>query len=301
MIIDNVAMTGMRWRSMLLAVLLLCAVCGAGGCTNERPYMEVIGVSHADDPSRVLVTVLSGGQPDRWVWSVDARTTGLRAGADQGVEPPLLTRDCAGRDCYRTVPGRLAVQESHDAGQSWTMSWELAGQVYTELATRYPHLGDPAVHLAARSLAVVAVPGGHVVFVDARRDGLLYRSVDGAWHRLGTPMGGEGVFYAPPAPLITDPPPPDPGPGTALAVGVLLLLAAAVVGIIRRSWRWWRILLAVLVAAGVGALAGLGMHLPAVGMFPGLLYGVLLALVLLVVGILLEAVVMMDWRRLSRR
>src|SRR5262249_9278971 len=62
MIIHNVAMTGTRWWSILVAVLVLGAV---SGCTPDRPYTEVVSVTHGPDPDRVLVTVLSGGKPNR--------------------------------------------------------------------------------------------------------------------------------------------------------------------------------------------------------------------------------------------
>jgi hypothetical protein len=165
------------------------------------------------------------------------------------------------------------------------VAWQIVGEDYLYLARTYPDLGDPAVHLASRSVVVHAAGKGHVVFVENGRDGLLFRDVDGDWHRLGSPASGEGCcFYDPPLPLPAGPRLAD-RIGWFVAGGVVLAIVGAAGLALRGRRRYDGLVLVVPLAVLAGYGAYLGWIFPPVGMFPGSVYGIPLILIALGVGI----------------
>ncbi|GAA1408972.1 hypothetical protein ACFQZ4_16720 [Catellatospora coxensis] len=199
--------------------------------------------------------------------------------------------DCAGQVCYRVAPGLLRVESGGDA-TGWTTAWEITGTDYEQLAAEYPALGDRAEHLSSRSVVVREVAGGHVVFVANGRDGLLYRSVDGVWHRLGIPMGGEGWHFEEPPRLASEPPPADPSWIVALLVAAMLGVAGLLMMAVRRMWRGRDVRLTAGAAVGGGLLSYGACQVPGAGMFPSAMYATMLitmiviaALVVLLLGV----------------
>jgi len=234
---------------------------------NLRALGEVTAVVDTGRGA-VVVTTVRFGQEHRWLVSDDARLM-EHADADAPAGPGL--QSCAGEVCYRAAGTALRVAASTDGGQSYTTAWEVTGKAYATLLRTYPALGDPAAHLASRSLVVHPVPSGHVVFVANGRDGLLYRNADGDWQRLGVPDSGEGCcFFSPTPPLTTDRPATLPRYVVGLVVTVIV--GAGVIAAVRR--RRWPAVPAVAALAVLGAyLAYLGTHMPPVGMFPAWVYG----------------------------
>jgi hypothetical protein len=107
--------------------------------------------------------------------------------------------------CYRVAGRQLLVEQSHDAGLTWTPVWEISagrreflGRAYGPEAAQ----GERATHpLASRSIVLRTVYGGHVVVVANGLDGLLVRDIDGVWRR-GFPSTTSAAENAPP---LTDP------------------------------------------------------------------------------------------------
>ncbi len=257
-------------RRLALMVGVVGVLWGLAGCYPTRWLREVIAVTHGASLDEVRVTVFSdnGRDTEEAVWKLDARTRQLSAPIGAGPPAAALTEDCAGGACYRVVPGQLRVDEKLTAG--YAPAWQLTGDTYRRLAAGYPDLGDPALHLSSRSLVVVAVPGGHVVFVADGRDGLLARDVSGRWQRLGIPEGAEGLFFHRPPRLATDPQPVNLSPYAAIPGALLVLLAGVVTAWLLRTRRPWQPTVAVLVVAvAAGTIAALAVHAPDVGMFPG--------------------------------
>jgi hypothetical protein len=248
-----------RWAAATAAVATVSA-CGFHPATRA-----VTAVGLAGD-GRALVTTVGPTGDIRWI--VDTPGTTFTYAPPEQATPPALTQQCVPSACYRVVPGRLAVEQSGDGGGVWTPAWQLPDDVYADLTAT---LGAPG--LAALSVAVRLVPGGHEVFVATGRDGLLYRDVAGDWRRLGYPAGGEGMYYEPPARLAIDPRPL--GPPIAAALPVLGALIAFTIGALVRGWpRRRRVYLVVAVTPLGAAVAYAGASFPDVGMLPGLLYGI---------------------------
>jgi hypothetical protein len=279
-------MRGRGFIALTLAgVLLSCAGLTALVQQARRQHLratgEVTDVVEGARPGTVLVRTERPGYEPAW-WVVDdAGAASDRADAQQ-VRAEAMEQGCAAGSCYRVWRGELRVQRSENGGSgSYATVWEITGPAYAALAAGYPGLGDPAEHLAARSLVVHAVPGGHVVFVANGRDGLLYRDVHDAWHRLGAPNSGEGCCYYEPVPrLSTEPVPFDPA-GPAAAVAALAVLAA---GLLRRPRGWIGLGTVAVLAAAAGYGAALAAGLPAVGTYPGLVCGVPLAVLIVAAG-----------------
>lgn len=271
----------MRWARAALALLL---VGGSAACrlSGEPTTYEVTGVK---DGGRELVAVqVESNRADRggW-WNVDhdGRIEGM-------AERVFLTRPvpegCAAQVCYRVSPGLLRVESGGDA-IGWTTAWEITGTDYEQLAAEYPALGDRAEHLSSRSIVVREVTGGHVVFVANGRDGLLYRSANGVWHRLGIPMGGEGWYFEEPPRLASEPPPADPSWIVALLVAAMLGAAGLLMMALRRRWRGHDVRLTAGVAVGGGLLSYGACQAPGAGMFPSAMYAMMLIAVIVTVGL----------------
>ncbi|MFC7242225.1 hypothetical protein ACFQO7_07000 [Catellatospora aurea] len=271
----------MRWARVALTLLLTggIAACGVRG---EPATYEVTGVQ---DGGRELVAVhveSSRADGGGW-WNVDhdGRITGW---AERLFLVGPQPSGCAVQVCYRVAPGLLRVESGGDA-TGWTTAWEITGTDYEQLAAGYPALGDRAEHLSSRSVVVREVPGGHVVFVANGRDGLLYRSVNGVWHRLGIPMGGEGWYFEEPPRLASEPPPADPSWIVALLVGAMLGAAGLLMMTVRRMWRGQDVRLTAGIAVGGGLLSYGACQVPGAGMFPSAVYAMMIITMLVTVGL----------------
>jgi hypothetical protein len=256
---------------LVLALGLLVLVCRGVDPNSGEPVDPVTNVQAVDGGALVQT-----GE----TWRVDdaGRPVG-RAGPVTLAAPRLS--DCAGPDCFRIEPDRLAVAQSQDGGASFTTVWEITGRAYDELVDAHGGRRPASVAVAVRR-----TERGLVVFVANGVDGLLFRDVTDAWHRLGEPRGGEGSYFEPPPRLISDRPPTDPGPPTGATVAVLVLVVGVVALVRRRTLRTGRAAVVFAFAALCGAVAWLATGFPAVGMFPGVFYGVPVILTVLVFGVL---------------
>jgi len=293
-------------QRMARVALVLAIGVGAAGCqlipgANAITY-EVSAVAPGEAAGNVLVTVAEygAGGPNLRQWTLDDRGQ-IAPGQRPSPPAPPQVEDCAGMDCYRVVTGQLQVQESHDSGATYTTVWQVAGHTRRELASAYDGLGDPAIHLSSRAVVVHATAGGHVVFVADGRDGVLYRNVDGTWHRLGIPMGGEGVYFQRPPRLDTDPSGMDPGPLVAAVMVLLVLLVGGVTAGVRRTLPLWRAVVVLVIAAAAGVIAGFAAGFPDVGMFPGYVSGGMIILATLLCAAGLAVVVAAAARKPSTR
>ncbi len=96
------------------------------------------------------------------------------------------TQGCVNASCYRVVPGELLVQQSADAGRTWTTAWQITGWEYEALRHDRDGITNPRAELSSQSLAVIATtPGRHIVIAANGRDGLLRKAEDGSWARIG--------------------------------------------------------------------------------------------------------------------
>ncbi|WP_182908013.1 hypothetical protein [Microbispora sp. H13382] len=139
--------------------------------------------------------------------------------------------------CYRVVPHRLAVEQSDNAGATWSPAWAVSPGRQLFLDRRhhddYLYGGiDPAASVA---VAVLPVPAGHLVAVANGSEGVALRDAAGRWHRLG--FDGRDDLSEQTAALVSD-----PGEniqaetGTAVLAALTVLLAAlASAGLWRRS------------------------------------------------------------------
>lgn len=139
--------------------------------------------------------------------------------------------------CYRLVPARLAVEQSDDAGATWSPSWAVSPgrQRFLDRLHHDDYLYGGADSAVSTDVAVLSVPGGHVVAVANGTEGVALRDVSGRWHRLGF-SAKDGLSEQTATPLS------DPGKhiqaetGTAVLAALTVLLAAlAVAGLWRSS------------------------------------------------------------------
>ena len=169
--------------------------------------------------------------------------------------------------CYRTVPGRLAVEQTDDAGASWNTAWSISPGRQKFLARAYPGWGGRASHVAAESVGVLPVGRRHVVVVTADLEGVVLRHPDGRWERIGFPtLGDLDLGDGPPlAPAALTDPGQRIGPEYAyLALGLSGgLLLGGMAASSRRTVAWWTIPLVtmgfcyvVVVITGMGELLG---------------------------------------------
>ncbi len=152
----------------------------------EYPRVDVV----ADwDGTLVLAreTYYYDGETPTWLTSHDAGRTWSDLDAGAGALPGR-SEDCVNADpfvCYRVVPGRLAVEESADGGQTWRLSWEVADEARRILAAdAYPDVTDLDRYLSSRAVVVWPDGAGHTVLVANGRDGYARRDADGTWQRI---------------------------------------------------------------------------------------------------------------------
>ncbi|MGK5672815.1 hypothetical protein ACSNOB_08230 [Micromonospora sp. URMC 106] len=135
--------------------------------------------------------------------------------------------------CYRLIPGRLAVEQSDDAGRSWRPAWAATEAQRAVLRRQYPDPGPRGERIAAQELTVWDTGDGrHVVLVANGRDGFAIRRPDGTWERLGfvdARVGGYPFDGRPPA--LGRSTPADRGDDPLLALLVGLTLAALVLAV----------------------------------------------------------------------
>ncbi|MEV4101379.1 hypothetical protein AB0J42_14070 [Nonomuraea sp. NPDC049649] len=104
---------------------------------------------------------------------------------------------CLREHCYRLAEDRVRVLHSADGGRTWSVDWEITPRDVEKLEDLRRDGSD--LPIAATSLVVQERPGGHVVVVTNRHDGIAVRDTDGTWRRLGLTRG------APPAEPATIP------------------------------------------------------------------------------------------------
>ncbi|SCL52965.1 hypothetical protein [Micromonospora peucetia] len=166
--------------------------------------------------------------------------------------------------CYRVVPGRLAVEQSDDAGRSWRPAWGATEAQRAVLRRQYPDPGPRGERIATQELTVRDTGDGrHVVLVANGRDGFAIRRPDGAWERLGfvdARKGGYPFDGRPPA--LGRSTPADRQDDLLLALALGLTLAVSVlavsgvrVGLRRGATRWQPLPLAALGSAAWVLLA----------------------------------------------
>ena len=266
---------------VLVLVLVLVPAAWLGACSVPSDTREVTAVQDGTRPGVVHVTEVytfrgffrSDASSSHWV--LDDRGEIVNFQIDEAAYEDTRglerTEACAGDDCYRVVPGHLRVEYRHGEAGSYSVAWQVTGDTYRQLAEDHRNLGDPAAHLSSRSVVVHAVAGAHVVFVANGRDGVLYRDVRGRWHRLGTPMGGEGVYFDAPPLLATDPHPLNVTWYVVGGVVLAVVVAGATTGIVRRRSRWRQGAWTAAVALVAGLVTPRGCALPGRRNVPGVL------------------------------
>ncbi|MFG1626185.1 hypothetical protein [Kribbella sp. NPDC049227] len=209
-----------------------------------------------------------------------ARSSGRPVGGDV---------DCAGRVCFRVVPGRLAVESSRDGGRTYAIAWENNQIDVAALKRHYKTKYSELTPLSASSRAVTVRPqpdGGYVVLVANGIDGLLYRDPDGQWQRLGIPDNGPGYFYDPPPRVRSDNPAIPYGWIVASCTLVVLLVAGLTWPGPRSIRRRPLVALELVMVAGLLAVSGAeATQVPYVGEYPGFFYSIPLIGGLIIVGL----------------
>ena len=152
----------------------------------EYPRVDVV----ADWDGRLVLareTYYYDGETPTWLTSHDAGRTWSDLDAGAGAVPGR-SEDCVNADpfvCYRVVPGRLAVEESADGGQTWRLSWEVGDEARRILAAdAYPDVTDLDRYLSSRAVVVWPDGDGYAVLVANGRDGYARRDADGTWQRI---------------------------------------------------------------------------------------------------------------------
>jgi hypothetical protein len=233
------------------------------------------GSDHLDRPSADGVTAVPGGvavTATGWGPSTAAVTAdGVtwralpQAAADDlpftmGLDGSQRRTECAagGRSCYRTVPGRLAVEESSDGGATWRTAVSVSSGRQLFLGRSFPGHGSSRRSVVTQDLGVLAVPGGHVVVAVSGPDGLVTRRVDGGWERVGFPAVAAAGERVTPWTVMSAPPGRLAALGTGIArelaaTGAAVLVGVAVAGPLvrrRRVGAW----LSVALAAGAAVM-----------------------------------------------
>ncbi|MDA0638658.1 hypothetical protein OUY22_35060 [Nonomuraea sp. MCN248] len=171
-------------RRVLTAVPLAVLAVTATSAVPARPSAGVVALKDG-------AIVLDGAYESRdggtsWVPYVPPRPARIT-----GVEEPVVRSGpgqraaCLREHCYRLVDGRVRVMRSADAGRTWALDWEIPPGRVTMLERELSRERPGEEPIVASSLVVQERPGGHVVVVANRRDGVAVRAVDGMWRRIG--------------------------------------------------------------------------------------------------------------------
>jgi hypothetical protein len=197
----------------------------------------------------------------------------IEAGQLPRVETSTPTQSaCVPADpdrCYRTVPDRMAIEQTDDGGVTWVGAWSISPDRQRFLSRAYPGHRLDGSDVAAESLGVLPVGAGHIVVVAAGRDGVVLRHPDGRWQRIGFPTpGSRDVGHGAPStpPALTDPGQRIAGEYVYLALGVsigLLLGGLAAASAWRRAW-WVIPLASALFDFFVVAVFGIGLGISSV-------------------------------------
>ncbi|MCB2411999.1 hypothetical protein LGT39_03940 [Demequina sp. TTPB684] len=185
-----------------------------GGAHGSEPDQRALrrrrAVGAAVFPLAVLASVATGATPPHAVvihdgtdaWAVgpgqcDVAPCGPYVMEEgEWVDAPSFEADGRQREmcspdepnrCLRTVPGRLAVEETRDAGATWTDAWA-AGEDDVK-ALRDAYALPPDEPLEATGVAFVGPDEAGTTDIEAvatlGRDGLLVLSKGGSWERRG--------------------------------------------------------------------------------------------------------------------
>jgi hypothetical protein len=126
---------------------------------------------------------------ERWSRVGDQNLAGAKQ-SENGSDIRSDSRACVPavpRHCYRTVPQRLAVEESVDGGATWTDAWSISPGRQQFLERAYPGRRQNGGDVDAEGIGILPVGKRYVVVVAIGRDGLLMRHPDGRWERIGFP------------------------------------------------------------------------------------------------------------------
>jgi hypothetical protein len=237
-----------RWVR-LVAVLVVLPVAMLGVAATTPPfYTDAVVMTQTRD--RVMVGIDNALRPRSDDRPRSMRAHDWYASNDEGLTFHQLSGDDlqefhdarvylrpAGRSacsqqrpdhCFLVVPGRLAVEESHDGGATWQMAWELTEAERARIAGHFDRLGDVEENLSSHSFLVRDQhDGGVVVLVANRRDGLARRDAAGQWERIGLVTDQPSMAQLRPVPI------PGPSPRAVAASAPLPLAGAlAVAGIV---------------------------------------------------------------------
>ncbi|GGN72097.1 hypothetical protein GCM10010112_40020 [Actinoplanes lobatus] len=184
-----------QWlKALRLAVFLPLALAGVAA-TSATPTPDAHSVVVDPDGALFLgADTLGDGEP--WAVSRDGGRTFVPSAGPRAGRSPECTRT-EPVVCYRVVDRRMAVENRTGTGP-WREVWGLAPEQVDELEEAYPEPSD-STPLWSEQLAVLDVPGGHVVAVANGRDGFAVRDVSGSWRRIGLPTMADD-----PAPIELD-------------------------------------------------------------------------------------------------
>ncbi|MBW6437428.1 hypothetical protein KZ829_27215 [Actinoplanes hulinensis] len=177
-----------QWlKALRLAVFLPLALAGVAA-TSATPTPDAHSVVVDPDGALYLgADTLRDGEP--WVVSRDGGRTFVASAGPRAAQAPQCSRS-EPVVCYQPVHRRIAV-ESRVEGGPWQMSWEISAEDVAHLSDAYPH--RDSYRLSSVELAVLDVPGGHVVAVANGRDGFAVRDVSGSWQRIGFPTATRDI------------------------------------------------------------------------------------------------------------
>jgi hypothetical protein len=163
------------------------------------------------------VTALAASR-DGETWSTDPSivdTSEVQAAVSSHAPTPQSCRPTDPQDCYRVVPGRLAIEHRGGNGD-WTVAWQVSTRERAALIEN----GESYVRdlYTCRSVLVRDFGRDHVVIAACGRDGFVRRGTDGVWQRIGFPPDREPTDLASISPGIVD-------LDSTMAGGVAALLA----------------------------------------------------------------------------
>ncbi|WP_203882462.1 hypothetical protein [Planotetraspora kaengkrachanensis] len=163
----------------LPAAVLAVTATSAAGAPSDSSVVQV----EADDGQ-----IFAFLDPQREALVTNDQGRSWRRMEDRPSAPPQ-TRACVPgepRLCYRVLPPRLKVERSADGGATWSVDWQISPgrQGWLERNHEPPYLNAKALPVASMAVAVLPVPGGHVVAVADGADGVALRDPSGQWRRL---------------------------------------------------------------------------------------------------------------------
>src|SRR5215475_1798104 len=88
---------------------------------------------------------------------------------------------------------------------------------------------------------------------------------------MGVPRGGDGYYWEPTAPLVSQTAPPDRGPVVGLGDFVLIAVVGLIALLVRGALRTRRLSWVIGLAVAAGLLSWISVYLPDAGMFSGTL------------------------------